>query len=142
MADFKSLLKRPADSFERPKPLPPGTYNGVIAQREFLESREKKTPYVRFSVKINSPGEGIDPAQLEGVDLSKKSLRKDFFITEDATYRLTEFANSCDVPTAGRGLDEVIEDLVNKPVLVEVTTRPSDRDPQEFFNDIADLKGA
>jgi hypothetical protein len=139
--NLQELLRKPAESVERPKPLPGGTYNGMISNREFGESKEKKTPYVRFMIQLVSPGNEIDPTTLEGIDLSKKKLRRDFFLTLDAEYRLVEFAESCGIDKHGRSLAELIEECLNKPVLVEVTQRPS-QDGSELYNDVANMKGA
>ena len=140
--DFKSLLSKPADHVKAPQPLPAGTYHGMIKSFEFKESKEKKTPYVQFSLVLNSAGEDIDPSDLTDVDLSKKSLRKDFYLTDDSAYRLKEFTDSCNIPAKGRSLGELIQDCVGQAVLVEVTQRLNPKDPTApAFNDVNTLKG-
>lgn len=139
--NLQELLRKPADQVERPKPLPGGTYNGMVSGREFGESREKKTPYVRFSIQVVTPGNDIDPTTIAGIDLSKKKLRRDFFLTPDAEYRLVEFAESCGINKSGRSLAELIEECLNKPVLVEVIQKPN-QDGSEVYNEVQNLKGA
>ena len=138
--DFKALLKKPVDSIERPKPLPAGTFFGVVQKYEFGESKEKKTPFLRLLIGITGPGDDIDPSDLDGVDLAKKSLRKDYYLTDDALYRLTELIASCGIPTEGRMLDECIPDLQGASMLCSVTQRSSP-DGSEIYNDLDKLAG-
>ena len=105
--DFKSLLNRPATSFERPKPLPPGTYHGVVQGHEFGESAQKHTPYCRLTVKVISADESVPIDQLEGAKLPR-DLRRDFYLTDDSMYRFREFLESCGIPLENRMLDEAI----------------------------------
>jgi hypothetical protein len=138
--DFKSLLSKPSDSIEKPKLLPEGTYTGMIAKYEYAESKEKKTPYVRFLVRLTGFGEDIDPTDQVGIDLSKRELRKDFYITEDALHRLKTFWETCGIDGRGRTLSEIIPDLIQAEVMVTVGHRPSE-DGKEVYVDLKDIKG-
>ena len=141
MVDFRNLLTQPADNFKKPPLLPGGTYHGILATREFGESTQKKTPYVRFNVKFNAPGEDVSTELLKDIDLSKRSLRKDFYLTDDATYRLVEFGKTFGIPTEGRTLEEIIQSLVGQPCLVQVKMSMNQQ-TNEPFNEIGDIKGA
>lgn len=139
--DFKTLLQKPADEIKRPPVLPAGTYHGVVKSYEFKESKEKKTPYCEVTVGVQGPGDGIDPESVAGVDFSKKQMRTNFFLTEDAVYRLKEFLESCGHTTVGKTLGEVIPEMVNSAILIEVTQRNSP-DGSEIFNDVKKISGA
>lgn len=141
MVDFKALLSKPAADVKRPPALPPGTYPGIIANYKFDESREKKTPFVRFGLKITGPGEDVDADALQGIDLGKREQRRDFFLTEDAQWRLTEFMTSCGIDLSGKSIGEAIPELVNCPVLIGIIQRPG-QNPEEIFNDVQTLQGA
>lgn len=141
MVDFSKLLSKPMDEIKKPPAVPVGTYTGVITAREFGESANKKTPQVTFQIKLTGATDDVDVAELEGVDFSKKTLRKIYYLTDDATYRLKDLAESCGIPTSGRSLAEPIEDLINMPVLVGVTQRAS-QDGTELYNDVGTLVGA
>jgi len=140
MADFKSLLSKPMDEIERPKPLPAGTYVGRIVKYDFAESQEKKTPYLRYTVQPEEVGDDVSPEDLAGVDMTKKQLRKDFYLTNDAMYRLKEFLESCGIDVTGRSLGEAIPESRNARVLMGVVQRPS-QDGTEVYNEIRDFKG-
>lgn len=137
--NFSGLLQKPADEIKKPVALPAGTYFGITKSREYGESKEKKTPFVRYTVGVNGPGEDTKEVVAElGIDVTKKSLRKDFYITTDSEYRIIEFAKSCQVPTAGRSLGEVIEDTLNQQVMMTVKQRI---DGEDIYNDIDKIVG-
>lgn len=140
--DFRKLLDKPMDEIKRPPSLPAGTYFGTVTKYEFGESNNKKTPYLRLLLNVTSAGEDVDQEALKEIDLSKKQLRKDFYITPDAEYRIKEFLESCQIPTTGRALGEAIPDCMNAPVVIEVTLRPNQNDPEAPpNNDVGNLKG-
>jgi len=144
MPDFGALLSKPAGQIERPKPLPVGTYYGTIGGHLFDESRQKKTPFVRFTVNLTEPGEEVarDYAeQLAEVDFTKKKLNSDFYLTEDSMYRLRDFLVSLGIDDANgtRSIGEMIPDALNRPVQVELTQTPSSTDPETVYNNIANI---
>lgn len=118
--DFRELLSKPAEDIKAPVPLPQGTYRGLIKGHALDESREKKTPFIRLTITNLDPQADVDQDDLAGVDLSKKEVRKDFYLTEDSLYRFKEFIESCSIPVAGRTLGEMISELVNQEVMVEL----------------------
>lgn len=143
--NFQDLLKRPVDSAKRPEAKPAGTYLGTIKEYKFDESSKQKTPFVRIIVNNVSPGADVDATLLEGVDLSKWNPGKDYYLTEDALYRLKELLVSCKIPTEGRGFDETIPELRGQPVQFVVTQRPyEDKSSGEMLlaNDIGLMTGA
>ena len=130
MVDFAKLLEVQIDDIKRPKPIPAGNYDGTIVKYEFLESRgEKKTPYVEFSIRLESAGEGVDESELVDVELSTKILRHPFYLTTDAMFRLRDFIETFGESTAGRSVGEMIPDLLNRSVSVEVTQSLNKKDP-------------
>lgn len=140
--DFKSLLSKPVDAVEKPRPLPAGTYFGKIAKYEFLEAKnEKKTPYMRAHLALHSAADDVSSDDLRGIDITKKTLRRDFYLTDDALYRLKELIESCKIPTGGRTLSETIPDLLNAQVMVSVTQRSS-QTGDEIYNDVSSVVGA
>ena len=140
--DFRQLLSKPLDEVKRPPALPAGTYYGTVTKFEFGESNEKKTPYLRLSLAVASAGDDVDQEGLKDIDLTKKQLRKDFYITPDAEYRIKEFLESCSIPTAGRALGEAIPDCMNASVVIEVLLRPNRNDANAPpNNEVGNLKG-
>ncbi len=127
--DFSSLLNKPAGKALKPAVLPAGDYKGVIKGREFGDNNQNHTPYVRFflglmewpeSIAESERGQLDDSGQFHPTDLSKKSLRRDFYYTEDALWRLDELIKSCGIDPAGRTYGEIVEELIGQHVTVEV----------------------
>lgn len=146
MPDFSNLLKKPVTSAERPKPKAPGTYFGVITKYELGESQQKKTPFVRIHIGSVSPGPEVDQDEntRNGIDLTKWVPTKDYFITDDALYRLRELIESCKIPVEGRGFNETLPDLVGKPVQFDAVNNSSNKPGQEatIFTNLGDVTGA
>lgn len=147
MVDFSQLLSTPTDQIKKVPPCPAGTYFGIIGGEpkayELKESDKNKTPFVRYHVKLTEAGADVNQADLTeaGIDLAKKHMRKDFFLTPDAQYRLKDFVASCGVSVAGKTLGQIIPEAVGQRVMLTLTLRPS-QDGKELFNDIAEIKGA
>lgn len=139
--NFKDLLSKSTDKIEKPKPYPAGTYIGRVKSREFAESKDKKTPYVRFQLVPTEFGEDIHPDDQQGVELGKKTFNKDFYLTDDAEYRVLEFGQSLGIDTSGRSLGEVIEDCINGDVIFTLVQKAS-QDGESFYNNVTDVKGA
>jgi hypothetical protein len=146
MPDFSKLLQKPVTSAERPKPKAPGTYHGVVSKYEYGESQQKKTPYVRFHLGSIAPGPEVDVEEnaRNGIDLSKWAPVKDFFLTDDALYRLREFLESCKIPVEGRSFNETIPEAIGQAIQFEVVNTTSSKPGQEaqIYSNVGDISGA
>ncbi len=145
--NFQDLLKKPMDSVKKPAAKPAGTYFGVIKEYKFDESAKKKTPYCRVILHNISAGPDVqieDTATHTAAEVTetigKWNPGVDYYLTDDAIYRLKELIESCKIPTQGRGFDESIPELRGMPVQFEVTQRPSD-DGETLYNDIGKVAG-
>ena len=151
MPDFTQLLKRPLNDVKRPDTLPQGTYHGVVLNYEIGESKEKKTPYVRFNCRITGPGDDVPIEMLQKsdgsgmIDLSNKKTHADFYLTDDSYYRIKEALDSMGIDTTDRDLSQTLPETLNQPVLLSITLKPSNRQvpgaPMEFFNNCDRMVG-
>lgn len=144
--DFSNLLSQPADTFKRPPTKPPGTYSATIAGFKFDKSSQKGTPLVRFTFNNVQPGEDIAPDQLndeEGkpIEFQKWTPTIDFYITQDALFRLSEFLASLGINIAGRGINELLPETRNLPVLLTVSMKPN-QDNTGFINRVENVIAA
>jgi hypothetical protein len=144
--DFRSLLSTPVESAERPKPRPAGTYTGIIERFQFDKSKQKLTPFVRFTVAAVSPGDGIDQQALqEAGPIDKWKPHRDYYLTNDALYRLRELIESCGINPSGRTFNETIPELKGKPVVMQIVLANSTNETTgevSTFNNIAEMRGA
>lgn len=153
MPDFSQLLNKPAGEAKRPPPLPAGDYYGIVKSYEVGDNNRNKTPYVRFQVGLTdwpdssedewihaeSNGESHNVTKAD-IDLSKRQMRKDYYFTDEALWRLDEFIRSCGVDPQGRSYTVVIPELVGVPVTVEVT-QYLNQNNNETGNQIGKLVG-
>jgi len=144
--NFKELLSKPVESAERPKPRPAGPYHGVIEGFKFDESKKQKTPFVRLNLTQVTPSDGIDLDALEAAGgTSKWKPHKDFYLTEDALFRLRELIESCDIDAKGRNFNETIPELKGKSVIFDVLLENSTNEStgeMSIFNNIGEMHGA
>jgi len=135
-ATFRQLLSKTTETAERPRALAIGHYIGEIKTYSFGESSQKKTPFVRFIMVPTEETEDVPEGANEGIDFSKKELRKDLYITPEALYRLTDFLNSVLGEQNGRTFDERIPETRSVRVLIQVGQRENERNPEEKFNEV------
>ena len=144
---FAPILDRPPTEFDRPLPLPAGTYSTVIqGQPRYDKSAKKQTEFVEFTHKFISAGEDVDEEELtkaltkaDGTtkNLTDVTMRNTFYITENSVWRLREFLNNCglDANNADASLRELVEETPNQQVGVYVSHVPS-QDGQSIFANI------
>lgn len=143
--DFRNLLKGTnMDEVKRPPPLPGGTYHGQIVKYSYGKSKEKGTAFAQFEVQLTSAGPDVDQEELtsQNIDLSKKKMTIDFYLTPDSLYRVKEAMESCKIDTKGKSLEETIPEMMGKSVIVMAKHSPNRNDPQgPPFVNLTELKG-
>lgn len=117
--NFNEILSKPAESAERPPVCPNGSYIMGVEKYETGESAQKKTPFIRFHLKPSQPMEDVDAeafAAFGGTEkLAKVKFTKDFYLTDDALWRLRDFLENVvkvDL-TNGRSFNDAIPDCIN-----------------------------
>lgn len=148
MPDFSSLLSKPTDEIKKPKPLPEGSYSGIIQKFEFREADtpkdpvNPKKPVLTLHIALSEALDDVDQADLaealQGEALSAKpAQRYDLWLTPDAQYRVVELCQSCGIATEGSTLGAVIPELQGKSVTCAGTKTQSKKAGQEetfYFN--------
>lgn len=135
---FRALLGQATDAVERPRALAAGHYIGEIKSHEFGLSRQKQTPYCRFILVPLEETADVTQGENEGIDLSKRELRKDFFITPQALYRLSDMLDAVLGKTSGRSFDERIPETRNVRIMFAVTRRDNE-EGTETYNDVGSI---
>ena len=140
--DFAKLLSKPLDDVKKPPAWPAGTYLGHITKFEFGDQNKNNTPYARFTIHVTSAGPGLEASEVESIDFQKgRDFRKDFYLSEDADWRLKAFIESCGVPTAGRTFAETVPECANAQVQVEIVQQNSQRNAEELVNFAGEVVG-
>lgn len=98
---FESILDRPSEDAERPKPLPQGSYLCVVSGLpEYGKSSKKQTDFVAFNLIPQQALDDVDTDALEEIGgLEGKSITDTYYLTPNAEYRLREFLDHCGVPS-------------------------------------------
>lgn len=142
MPDFNAILNTSADEVKAPVALPMGTYLMQIISHEIDEIGQKKTPGVRYKLKVIDAQDDVDQKELEGVpNWREREINHIFWLSADAQYRLKETAEKVfNIKTAGKLLGEIIEELVGQQALVSLTTRIAEQQGIErVYNEVAGL---
>lgn len=126
---FASILSKPSNEVERPKPLPIGTYTCVVhGLPSYDKSSKKQTPYVEFNLNIIAAGDDVDQealAEMGGIE--GKSLRATYYLTDTALWRLKEFLEHCNLDVEGGAtLQALIDQTAGCQVLATVKHESSE----------------
>lgn len=130
MPDFTKLLDTDLADVKRPPAWPAGIYGGRILRYEPGESAQKKTPYMRFTVGITSYPEDFDDDQRKEFDIEGKTFRADYYLTEDAIWRLGELLKG--LGFAGK-MSEALPQTIGSEVKVDLGSELN-QNTNEIFN--------
>lgn len=136
MVDFTSLLSKSASDVEKPEPIPAGAYDMAIVGFTTGESAQKKTPYVEIEHKIISPREDVDmEAYAKVKNPQDRSLKTQFYITEDSLFRLKDYLEKAGFETQGRQFLEMLNEIAGHQIVGIVTHRMS-QDGESVFSEL------
>lgn len=143
MVDFSALLSKPAGEAKKPPALDAGLYPGIIKSYEVDDKNQKHTPYVRFFWGLTSwPGEPQTDESGAVIDLSKKQLRSDFYLTDDALWRLDAFLREVGIAMEpGQTYAEVLPTAVGTMANLEIIQELNQKN-NEVFNSISTITKA
>lgn len=138
MPSFEEILSMPASEFKPPIPYPVGTYRCIVdGPPEPGKSAQKQTDFLRFKLKIIGIGDDVDAQQAAEMQVIGKTINHDLYVTDGATYRLSEFlaehlgAGDADLP-----LKQLISYAPNRECLVKIRHEAS-QDGKRVFARVA-----
>lgn len=142
--DFQALLNAPlnSDAFDRPPPLPTGSYLAQVGPFEFGKANnEKQTPFVSFKMQLVEPLPDVNADELMEVvktkPLSEFAMKHDLYLTGESAWRLGEFLKDHVKVEAGLTGAEGIQAAVGQQVVVVLEKTPNKKKPGEFYTNIA-----
>jgi len=138
MSNFADILNKQNDDIERPKPLPVGTYLGIVSgPPEIGPIGQKQTLAAKYSIKLLAPQADVDQSALmEMGGIGERSVTHTLFLTADAAWRAKEFLEHCGVETSGKTLGESLAEAPGRQVMVKLKHRPSP-DGTQLYTEIA-----
>lgn len=146
MTDFNALLDRKGSSFEKPKPLPAGHFEGVITKMVLKdvnmerEGSKVDVPIGEMFIRATAPRDDVDADALEAYGgLSDRSiLRKTWWLEEESVHQFITFCETALGFDPDNTLRQHIDEVVNQGVLMEVINVPKKGDPETVYANIAD----
>lgn len=131
MVDFSQYMRKPAGQATKPAALFPADYPAVVASFEKPAENKNGNVFIRFQFRLTGWGNAVPEDEKfvkdkDGkptdtpIDPTKRQMRRDFFMTEDALYRLDEFIRACGVNPEGQSYEETIPQCVGANVSVGV----------------------
>jgi len=130
--DFKALLAKPLDTFERPPSIPPGTYFGVLGAYRVGKSRfgADRGTVIHIPAILTGPTEDVEVSELDESLLSKMHLEQEFTLD----YKFSDFLEALGHDTKGKTADEFLHLLEGTEVLVTVSQTPGKNEKDKFNN--------
>ncbi len=133
--DFSSLLKSPTGTAKRPPVLPAGLYPGIISKYEFAELfGAKKTPGVRFILNPMDWPESVSSDERDGIELNRRTLRKEFSIEPGEIWALQAFLASLGLSDGVSTDEENIPKAIGKHVMMDVLVRINQQNSEPLNN--------
>lgn len=135
--NFSDVLNKKLDTIEKPKPLPVGTYIGVINGAPEIKPRgQNNTLSAEFKIKILQADEDVDQDALqERGGIKEAELRHTLWLTEDAAWRAKQFVEFCGVDPDGITLGEALSQCMGCQLRLKIIHRPS-QDGTELYANI------
>ncbi len=146
---FESILDTPTAAVERPRPMPTGTYDGIVkGLYEEGQSAQKKTPFIRFTYAFVSALDDVDEEELQAVltdkdgavhPLGEKSIKDTYYTTPDALFRLTDVLAHMGVidpdNDEGKTIRQALSETPNASIRFTISHRASE-DGQQVFAEV------
>ena len=120
MVDFSTLLRKLAGEAKKPPTMPAGDYPAVIKAFETGDNNKNKTPYVRFQLGFQGFPPDVEQEDIDGIDLSKRQMRADYYLTEDAMWRLDELLRTMGLDMTGKSYEEILREAVGQEITAVV----------------------
>lgn len=124
MANFTDILNKPAETIEKPKPRPPGTYlcivNGPHKQKEVNDK-----PVISLAYKTMQAQEDVDQTALAEAGGVGNTIVQDFFLTtndgNDNSYQLLRvLTDHLGIEKSGKTLAQMLAEAPGKQILVSL----------------------
>lgn len=135
--DFSAILGASVGSAPQPKPLPEGTYSGVIdgvPKTQARNTKEGQKGVVTITIALQEAADDVDAealAESGGLirnDGRPRMVSTDFWLTEDAMYRFDNFLQGFGYNAdSGKSYQEAMEELDGREVTLSVKQREYQR---------------
>ena len=131
---FEDILNVDPNDVERPRPLPQGSYEGVVISHRFDRSPKTLTPFIEYTIRPVAPMDDINMDELNEMGgIGNRTIRLTFWLTPDSKFRLKEFLENCDIKYE-KTLYKMAEQAINCRIGIVVVHNPSKDNTQVYAN--------
>jgi hypothetical protein len=121
MASFEEIMKRPGSEIKPPPAYPVGTYHCLIdGPLTPGKSSQKQTDFLQVKFKILSPMQDVDARQAAEVQVVGKTVTAEYYITDNASWRLTEMLRDHLDISDSDPLEQMVAQAPGKQILVKL----------------------
>ena len=147
--NFLSVLDKPADSLEAPKPLPVGNYLGIIAgPEEYKKVGQNQTDFVGWPVKLIQPQADVDITALNEALTQKDGtvkalgdvkIRHEMALTEASAFIVRDWLqNTLGIDPTGKSLRQMIAEALGKQMICTIKHGLTKGDNPRVYMQISD----
>jgi hypothetical protein len=138
--DFSKILSKPADSIEKPKPLPVGMYLCTVEKYEVREAGDKGV--AEITLKPIAPQDDVDMTDLqEQGGIGERRLRYSLWLDENALWKIKTTADALGVAHVGKSIGELLAEFPNHQCMATVIHKPS-ANGEEIYANVGKLLAA
>lgn len=149
-ANFTSILDKPAELLEAPKPVPVGTYLSIISGPGVMDKvGTNQTDICKFPVKLMQPQDDVDVTALNEALSSKDGTTRslgdvkltwDMFLTDaSAVIVRDQLINVLGIEPTGKTLRQMLAEAVGKQMYVTIKHGLTKGDNPRVFATIGDV---
>ena len=147
--NFTSVLDKPAETLEAPKPIPVGSYLALISGPEtYSKVGANQTDLVSWPVKLIQPQPDVDMTALTDAmtlkdgtvkNLGDVKMKFDQFLTEASAFMVRDFLqNTLGIEPTGKTLRQMISEALGKQMIVTIKHGLTKGDNPRVFAQISD----
>lgn len=148
--NFTSILDKPAEMLEAPKPIPVGTYLALISGEGVMDKvGANQTDIVKYPVKLMAPQGDVDMAALQEAlsmkdgttkTLADTKLTWDLWLTENSGHIVRDqLRDKLDIDPTGKTLRQMLAEAVGKQMIVTIKHGLTKGDNPRVFATIGDV---
>lgn len=129
--NLEAILNMQADEITAPPSIPAGSYVATVASFKSVESSQKKTPGIEFTMKITEAKEDVDEDALaqyraDGGEVIGTEMAHTSWASEKSAFMLRDFLkDTLGISSGGRTMAAMLDEVVGKECIIKVVHQPS-----------------
>lgn len=140
--DYRTLLAQPAEEAIRVAgPLPVGHYIGTLGQLDSEGKSKAGNARLRWPCALEAACTDVDENDLAGIDVTKRNVNVDIYVTPFGLGRLGKMINAVLGPKPGTNMDERIPELRGQKVMIQLGQQQM-QNSEDMMNEVLSVIAA